>query len=186
MYKRQMPEPIKPLLPIALILILGGAIGKSAQLPLMEWLPDAMAGPTTVSALIHAATMVKAGVYLVARVFPIFYTATWSHGSPTDFILFFYAVAWIGALTAFIAGTQGMTSTEIKKVWAYSTVSQLGYMMVALGIAGATMDFALGYSAGVFHLLSHAMFKASLFLAAGSVLHACESRFMYHLSLIHI
>jgi NADH-quinone oxidoreductase subunit L len=169
--------PIWALLPAA-ILLFGGPIGKSAQLPLMEWLPDAMAGPTTVSALIHAATMVKAGVYLVGRVFPIFYLATWAAGSPNDLVNFFYVVAWIGAVTAFVAGTQGMTSKEIKKVLAYSTVSQLGYMMLAMGVAGATAEFIIGYTGGVFHLMSHALFKAALFLTAGAVIHAVESRFM--------
>jgi len=172
--------PIWALLPAA-ILLFGGPIGKSAQLPLMEWLPDAMAGPTTVSALIHAATMVKAGVYLVGRVFPIFYLATWAAGSPNDLIGFFYVVAWIGAVTAFVAGTQGMTSKEIKKVLAYSTVSQLGYMMLAMGVAGATAEFIIGYTGGVFHLMSHALFKAALFLTAGAVIHAVESRFMTHM-----
>ncbi len=144
----------------------------------MEWLPDAMAGPTTVSALIHAATMVNAGVYLVGRLFPILYSATWNAGAPNLLINFFYLVAWVGALTAFISGTQAMASSEIKKVLAYSTVSQLGYMMLALGVAGSTAEFYLGYTAGLFHLMNHAMFKAALFLTAGSVIHASESRFM--------
>jgi len=172
--------PLWALIPAA-ILLFGGPIGKSAQLPLMEWLPDAMAGPTTVSALIHAATMVKAGVYLVGRVFPIFYIATWHSGAPNDLIQFFYVIGWIGAITAFIAGTQAMVSTEVKKVLAYSTVSQLGYMMLALGIAGSTAEFIVGYAGGVFHLMSHAIFKAALFLTAGAVIHACESRFMTHM-----
>lgn len=169
--------PIHILIP-ATILLFGGPIGKSAQLPLMEWLPDAMAGPTTVSALIHAATMVKAGVYLVGRIFPIIYKATWVGASPNDLIIFFYVVAWIGIITAFIAGSQAIVSKEIKKVLAYSTVSQLGYMMTALGVAGLTADFIIGYVAGVFHLMSHALFKAALFLSAGAIIHACESRFM--------
>ncbi|MEM3737254.1 MAG: NADH-quinone oxidoreductase subunit L [Candidatus Bathyarchaeia archaeon] len=164
----------------AVFLLLGGPIGKSAQLPLMEWLPDAMSGPTTVSALIHAATMVNAGVYLVGRIFPMFYLAAW-HGGPNGLVNFFYVVAWVGAITAFVAGSQGMVSGEIKKVLAYSTVSQLGYMMLALGVAGSTAEFLVGYTAGVFHLMSHAMFKAALFLSAGAVIHACESRFMYHM-----
>jgi NADH-quinone oxidoreductase subunit L len=169
------------LLAPAAILMLGGPIGKSAQLPLMEWLPDAMAGPTTVSALIHAATMVKAGVYLVGRLFPMLYTAAWTAGSTNQLITFFYAVAWIGVVTAFVSGTQAMASTEIKKVLAYSTVSQLGYMMLALGVAGSTAEFLLGYTGGVFHLMSHAMFKAALFLTAGAVIHASHSRFLYHM-----
>ncbi|MEM2897443.1 MAG: NADH-quinone oxidoreductase subunit L, partial [Candidatus Bathyarchaeia archaeon] len=172
--------PVWVLLP-ATIMLLGGPIGKSAQLPLMEWLPDAMAGPTTVSALIHAATMVKAGVYLVGRIFPIVYFATWHSGMPNGMISFFYIAAWIGVITAFIAGTQAMVSNEIKKVLAYSTVSQLGYMMLALGVAGLTTSFVIGYAGGVFHLISHAIFKAALFLTAGAVIHACGSRFMYHM-----
>ena len=170
------PELIKYLV-VAAVFIFGGPIGKSAQLPLMEWLPDAMAGPTTVSALIHAATMVKAGVYLVGRMFPIFYAAAWVGGHANELVTFFYVVGWIGVLTAFIAGTQAMASSEIKKVWAYSTVSQIGYMMMGLGVAGATAEFIIGYTGGIFHLMSHAMFKAALFLTAGSVIHATESRF---------
>ncbi|MCP8313002.1 MAG: NADH-quinone oxidoreductase subunit L [archaeon] len=162
----------------AAILIFGGPIGKSAQLPLMEWLPDAMAGPTTVSALIHAATMVKAGVYLVGRIFPIMYVASKFY---PEMISFFYVVAWIGVITAFVAGTQAMASNEIKKVLAYSTVSQLGYMMLALGVAGTISEFFIGYTAGVFHLMSHAIFKAALFLTAGAVIHAVESRFLHHM-----
>jgi NADH-quinone oxidoreductase subunit L len=172
--------PLWALIPAA-VLLLGGPVGKSAQLPLMEWLPDAMAGPTTVSALIHAATMVKAGVYLVGRVFPILYAATWRGGSPNELINFFYVVAWVGAATAFIAGSQAVASPEIKKVLAYSTVSQIGYMMLAMGVAGSTAEFIIGYAGGLFHLMSHAMFKAALFLTAGAVIHACESRFMYHM-----
>ena len=170
-----MPEPIEPLLPIALILILGGAIGKSAQLPLMEWLPDAMAGPSSVSALIHAATMVKAGVYLVARMFPI--VLAWSFTTPSV-LGFFYAVMWIGALTAFISASQAVVSTELKKVLAYSTVSQIGYMMMALGAGGLAAGMIQGYVGSLFHLMNHAVFKAALFLAAGSVIHACGSRFL--------
>ncbi|MCX8204161.1 MAG: NADH-quinone oxidoreductase subunit L [Candidatus Nezhaarchaeota archaeon] len=173
------PEVLKYLV-IAAAFLFGGPVGKSAQLPLMEWLPDAMAGPTTVSALIHAATMVKAGVYLVGRVFPIFYAAAWLGGHVNELVTFFYLVGWIGVLTAFIAGTQAMASSEIKKVWAYSTVSQIGYMMMGLGVAGATTEFAIGYTGGIFHLMSHAMFKAALFLTAGSVIHATESRFFRH------
>jgi NADH-quinone oxidoreductase subunit L len=169
--------PLWVLIPAA-ILIFGGPVGKSAQLPLMEWLPDAMAGPTTVSALIHAATMVNAGVYLVGRLFPILYLATWSSGTPNELINFFYLVAWIGVITAFVSATQAMASGEIKKVLAYSTVSQLGYMMLALGVAGSTAEFFLGYAGGLFHLMSHAIFKAALFLTAGAVIHASESRFM--------
>jgi len=141
------------LLSIALFLFLGCA-GKSAQLPLYVWLPDAMAGPTPVSALIHAATMVTAGVYLIARASPIF------AGAPEASLL----VALVGALTALFAATVALRQWDIKKVLAYSTVSQLGYMFVAVG-TGA-------YTAGVFHLVTHAFFKAVLFLGAGSVIHA--------------
>src|SRR6059036_2687461 len=157
------------------ILFFGGPIGKSAQFPLQEWLPDAMAGPTSVSALIHAATMVKAGVFLVGRMGPIFYIALLQFNLVTPF---FGTIAWIGAFTAFLAATQATVAREIKKVLAYSTVSQIGYMMMALGIAGLSADFIAGYSAGLFQLMSHAIFKASLFLAAGWVIHATETRFM--------
>jgi len=169
--------PIWALLPAAIFLF-GGPIGKSAQLPLMEWLPDAMAGPTTVSALIHAATMVKAGVFLAARIFPIMYIVAWSSSSGAPMLTFFYFMAWIGVLTALVAGTQAMVSSEVKKVLAYSTVSQIGYMMLSLGVAGLSVEFVVGYVGSVFHLVSHAMFKAALFLAAGSVIHAVGSRFM--------
>src|ERR1700746_1625074 len=131
-----------------------GACGKSAQIPLYVWLPDAMEGPTPVSALIHAATMVTAGVYMVARSHIIFERAPMA----------LTVVAVIGTLTALFAATIGITQTDIKKVLAYSTVSQLGYMFLACG-AGA-------FSAGIFHLMTHAFFKGLLFLGAGSVIHA--------------
>ncbi len=134
------------------VLIFAGAIGKSAQFPLHVWLPDAMEGPTPVSALIHAATMVAAGVYLVARVFPLF---------TADALTF---IAYIGAITAFMAATIALTQTDFKKVLAYSTVSQLGYMVMALGVSS--------YTNGLFHLMTHAWFKGGLFLASGSVIHA--------------
>lgn len=168
----------QPLLLPASILILFGAIGKSAQLPLMEWLPDAMAGPAPVSALIHAATMVKAGVYLVARVFPIFYMAA---AVDPGLLQFFEIAAWVGAATAFVSATQAAVSTELKKVLAYSTVSQIGYMMLAMGVAGTMAEFYMGYAGGIFHLMSHAVFKAALFLASGAVIHAVGSRFMRHM-----
>ena len=136
------------------LLLLLGACGKSAQIPLYVWLPDAMAGPTPVSALIHAATMVTAGVYMTARSFVIFTHAP----AAMD------AIAIIGIATAFFAATIGLAQTDIKKVFAYSTVSQLGYMFVGVG-CGA-------FSAGVYHLVTHAFFKALLFLGAGSVIHA--------------
>jgi len=138
---------------IALLLMVG-ACGKSAQIPLYVWLPDAMEGPTPVSALIHAATMVTAGVYMVARSHVIFERA------PSALTV----VAIIGALTAFFAATIGIAQTDIKKVLAYSTISQLGYMFLACGVAA--------FSAGIFHLMTHAFFKGLLFLAAGSVIHA--------------
>ncbi|MCL5987173.1 MAG: NADH-quinone oxidoreductase subunit L [Actinobacteria bacterium] len=136
------------------LLIFCGAVGKSAQFPLHVWLPDAMEGPTPVSALIHAATMVAAGVYLVARSFPLFELSKVSMS----------VVLWIGAFTALLAATMAVVMTDIKKVLAYSTISQLGYMMAALG--------AGGYFAGVFHLMTNAFFKALLFLGSGSVIHA--------------
>ncbi len=136
------------------VLLMVGACGKSAQIPLYVWLPDAMEGPTPVSALIHAATMVTAGVYMVARSHFIFDRA------PSALLV----VAIIGTLTALFAATIGITQTDIKKVLAYSTVSQLGYMFMACGVAA--------YSAGIFHLMTHAFFKGLLFLAAGSVIHS--------------
>jgi NADH-quinone oxidoreductase subunit L len=138
---------------IALFLVLG-ATGKSAQIPLYIWLPDAMEGPTPVSALIHAATMVTAGVYMIARTHVIF------NRSP----LALTVVAIIGVATAFFAATIGIVQTDIKRVLAYSTISQLGYMFLACGVAS--------YASGIFHLVTHAFFKALLFLAAGSVIHA--------------
>jgi NADH-quinone oxidoreductase subunit L len=157
----------------AAVLIFGGAIGKSAQYPLNEWLLEAMTGPTPVSALIHAATMVKAGVFLVARIGPLFFAVSALNSSQ-----FFEVVAWIGGITAFLLATQAMVNPEIKKVLAYSTGSQIGLMMMGLGIAGLSTSFVDGYTAGLFHLMSHAMFKASLFMGAGAVLHAVGSRFM--------
>ncbi len=142
-----------PLLTVAALLIFCGAIGKSAQFPLHVWLPDAMEGPTPVSALIHAATMVAAGVYLAAR----------SFGLLTTFPEALPVVASIGTFTAFMAGFIALTQTDIKRILAYSTISQLGYMIAALGLKG--------YSAGTFHLMTHAFFKALLFLGAGSVIH---------------
>ncbi len=157
----------------AAVLIFGGAIGKSAQYPLNEWLLEAMTGPTPVSALIHAATMVKAGVFLVARIGPLFFAVSALNSSQ-----FFEVVAWIGGITAFLLATQAMVNPEIKKVLAYSTGSQIGLMMMGLGIAGLSTSFVDGYTASLFHLMSHAMFKASLFMGAGAVLHAVGSRFM--------
>lgn len=160
----------------SLLLLLGGPIGKSAQFPLHEWLPDAMTGPSSVSALIHAATMVKAGVFFIARFSPLVFMIYEKAGP--QMLVFFETVAWIGVVTAFIAATQAMVSTEVKKVMAYSTVSQIGYMMLALGVAGLMTNFVMGYFAGLFHLMSHAIFKASLFLASGALIHATETRYM--------
>jgi NADH-quinone oxidoreductase subunit L len=158
------------------LLIFGGAVGKSAQFPLQEWLPDAMAGPAPVSALIHAATMVKAGFVLVARIGPIFYFVLASnHGLIQPF---FATVAWIGAFTAFLAASQALVGYELKKILAYSTVSQIGYMMMALGLTAMSTNFAQGLSAGLYHLISHAIFKAALFLAAGALIHVTESKYI--------
>jgi NADH-quinone oxidoreductase subunit L len=138
---------------IAALLLLGGAVGKSAQLPLHTWLPDAMAGPTPVSALIHAATMVTAGVYLVARTHDLFLLAP-------DVLLL---VAIVGLLTSLMAAFTALNQHDIKRILAYSTISQIGYMFLALGVGA--------WSAGIFHLMTHAFFKALLFLAAGAVIH---------------
>jgi len=159
----------------AFILLFGGAVGKSAQFPLNEWLLEAMTGPTAVSALIHAATMVKAGVFLVMRLAPLVFALS-AAGILAD--QFFEIILIVGAATALLLGLQGMVNSEIKKVLAYSTGSQIGYMMMVLGIAGLSQQFVNGYTAGFFHLISHAMFKASLFMAAGSLLHVVGSRFM--------
>ncbi len=140
------------------LLFMGGAAGKSAQFPLHVWIPDAMEGPTTVSALIHAATMVTAGVYLVARVYPIYLHST----AALDFVLF------IGAFTALFAGTIGMVVNDLKRILAYSTISQLGYMFAALGIGSIIGDSAISFA--LFHTMVHAVFKALLFLAAGAIL----------------
>ena len=167
------------LVPVAL-LIFGGAVGKSAQFPLHEWLPDAMAGPAPVSALIHAATMVKAGVVLVARIAPLFYFAVLLSPSLSVSSIqpFFLTVAWIGAFTAFLAATQALVGFELKKILAYSTVSQIGYMMLGVGLAGLGTDFASGLAAALYHLMSHAIFKATLFLAAGALIHAADSKYI--------
>jgi len=160
------------------LLLLAGPLGKSAQFPFHEWLPEAMAGPGPVSALIHAATMVKSGVYLVARLVPLFYYAYWVAGIDAA-AWFFHVTAWVGAFTAFLAATQGLVALELKKVLAYSTVSQIGYMMLGLGVSGLAPGLLLdGYAAGIFHLVNHAFFKACLFLCAGTVIHAVHSFYM--------
>ncbi len=152
-----------------LVLIFVGGMGKSAMMPLHIWLPDAMEGPTPVSALIHAATMVVAGVFLVARMFPVYIF----EASATTF------VAIIGAATAFYAAVVACTQLDIKRVLAFSTISQIAFMMVALGVAGLGMGevshHGLGYMASMFHLFTHAMFKALLFLGAGALIHAVHS-----------
>src|ERR671918_389407 len=160
----------------AAVLLFGGAVGKSAQFPLNEWLLEAMTGPTAVSALIHAATMVKAGVFLVARIAPLFFALASVGAFSVE--QFFEVVAWVGAITAFLLATQALVNPEIKKVLAYSTGSQIGYIMMAIGIAGLSLNFVDGYTAGFFHPMSHAMFKASLFMGAGALLHGVGSRFM--------
>lgn len=150
------------------LVFIGGA-GKSAMFPLHIWLPDAMEGPTPVSALIHAATMVVAGVYLVARMFPVYSITT-----PAVLEM----IGWVGAISAIIAAIIACTQTDIKRVLAYSTMSQIGYMMFALGVSGYGGEEGLGYTASMFHLFTHAMFKALLFLGAGAVIHYVHSNEM--------
>ena len=162
----------------ATLCLFGGSVGKSAQFPLHVWLPDAMEGPTTVSALIHAATMVKAGVFLVARAFPLIVH------SPDTAIY----IAFTGGLTALVAASMAMVMNDIKRVLAYSTISQLGYMFLALGAgawaywhsvdSGLDPGYSLGYMAGLFHLMNHAFFKALLFLGSGAVIHAGHTQDM--------
>jgi len=154
----------------ALILIFMGGAGKSAMFPLHIWLPDAMEGPTPVSALIHAATMVVAGVYLVARLFPMYYFV--ENGFALNI------VAYVGAFSSLFAAIIAITQTDIKRVLAFSTMSQIGYMMLALGVSGYDGHEGLGYMASMFHLFTHAMFKALLFLGAGSVIHAVHSNYL--------
>ncbi|MBY0523344.1 MAG: NADH-quinone oxidoreductase subunit L [Gemmataceae bacterium] len=158
-YEKNPEEHQYSTMPYWLLVVAGlgiflGCVGKSAQFPLQVWLPDAMEGPTPVSALIHAATMVAAGVYLVGRIYPLL---TWDSR---------LVIAYTGAITLFVAATVAIVMTDIKKVLAYSTVSQLGYMMLALGVGG--------WAAGLFHLLTHAFFKALLFLGSGSVIYGCH------------
>src|SRR5206468_1741657 len=144
------------------LLIFCGAVGKSGQVPLHVWLPDAMEGPTPVSALIHAATMVAAGVFLVARVYPLMAaTPLDAHGTSTAL----QVVTWVGVITAVFAASIAVAQSDIKRILAYSTVSQLGFMMMGLGVGGVAV--------GMFHLITHAFFKALLFMGAGSVIHGC-------------
>jgi NADH-quinone oxidoreductase subunit L len=153
----------------ALVLIFIGGAGKSAMFPLHIWLPDAMEGPTPVSALIHAATMVVAGVYLVARLFPLYiFTA------PDALTI----VAYVGGITSLFAAVIACTQTDIKRVLAFSTMSQIGYMMLALGVSGYGGHHGLGFTASMWHLFTHAMFKALLFLGAGAIIHAVHSNYM--------
>lgn len=160
----------------AMALIFMGGAGKSAMFPLHIWLPDAMEGPTPVSALIHAATMVVAGVYLVARLFPVYFF------SAPDVL---EMIAFIGAFTALFAAVIAVTQTDIKRVLAFSTISQIAYMMVALGVSGYGDHDGLGYMASMFHLFTHAFFKALLFLGAGSVIHAVHSNEMEAMGGLH-
>lgn len=153
----------------AMSLLFMGAAGKSAMFPLHIWLPDAMEGPTPVSALIHAATMVVAGVYLVARMFPVYLFA-----APDVLTL----ITYVGAFTALFAAVIAVTQTDIKRVLAFSTISQIAYMMVALGVSGMGGEAGEGYTASMFHLFTHAFFKALLFLGAGAVIHAVHSNEM--------
>lgn len=168
------PENLKnadtSMLTLATLLLFGGAIGKSAQFPLHVWLPDAMEGPTTVSALIHAATMVKAGVFLVARSYPLM---VGFNGATHEIIVrtpeTLLVIAIIGGITALISSSMALVCNDIKRIIAYSTISSLGFMMLALGTG---YYFIGGYTAGMFYLFNHALFKALLFLCAGSVIHA--------------
>jgi NADH-quinone oxidoreductase subunit L len=153
----------------SLIFVFIGGAGKSAMFPLHIWLPDAMEGPTPVSALIHAATMVVAGVYLVARLFPVYFI------SAPDAL---QVVGYIGAFSSLFAAVIACTQTDIKRVLAYSTMSQIGMMMVGLGVSGYGGHEGLGYMASMFHLFTHAMFKALLFLGAGAIIHAVHSNYM--------
>jgi NADH-quinone oxidoreductase subunit L len=153
----------------SMIFVYMGGVGKSAMMPFHIWLPDAMEGPTPVSALIHAATMVVAGVYLVARMFPIYVIS-----APTALEV----VAYIGAISSLFAAIVACTQTDIKRVLAYSTMSQIGYMMLALGVSGYGGHEGLGYMASMFHLFTHAMFKALLFLGAGAIIHAVHTNHM--------
>jgi NADH-quinone oxidoreductase subunit L len=153
----------------SMIFIFIGGAGKSAMFPLHIWLPDAMEGPTPVSALIHAATMVVAGVYLVARMFPVYYFS-----APEAL----HIIAWVGAFSSLFAAVIATTQTDIKRVLAYSTISQIGYMIFSLGVSGYGGHDGLGFMASNWHLFNHAMFKALLFLGAGSVIHAVHSNYM--------
>ncbi|MDD4760245.1 MAG: NADH-quinone oxidoreductase subunit L, partial [Bacteroidaceae bacterium] len=169
------------ILPTALFLMFIGGAGKSAMFPLHIWLPDAMEGPTPVSALIHAATMVVAGVFQVARMFPL-----WIQYAPDTL----HIIAWIGAFTAFYAAAVACAQSDIKRVLAFSTISQIAFMMVALGVCLPEGSFtdnhaSLGYMASMYHLFTHAMFKATLFLCAGCIIHAVHSNEMAFMGGMH-
>ncbi len=172
-------------LALGLTLAFVGGAGKSAMFPLHIWLPDAMEGPTPVSALIHAATMVVAGVFLVARLFPMYYHV--------DGGIVLSIIAFVGASSSLIAAIIATTQMDIKRVLAFSTMSQIGYMMLSLGVSGYDGHHGLGYTASMFHLFTHAFFKSLLFLAAGSIIHAVHSNYMTkmgglrkHLPITHI
>ena len=153
----------------SMLLIFMGGAGKSAMFPLHIWLPDAMEGPTPVSALIHAATMVVAGVFLVARMFPVYYFS-----APEAL----HIIAWVGAFSSLFAAVIATTQNDIKRVLAFSTISQIGYMVFSLGVSGYGGHEGLGFMASNFHLFTHAMFKSLLFLGAGSVIHAVHTNYM--------
>jgi NADH-quinone oxidoreductase subunit L len=173
------------MLALTCVLLLLGPFAKSAQFPFHEWLPEAMAGPTPVSALIHAATMVKAGVYLIARLLPIFFFAAWiATPAYPEALTFFIVAAIIGAFTAFMAGTQAIVGKELKKVLAYSTMSSIGYMILALGIAGlSSTTLVAGTASGIFFLINHGIFKVILFLCAGIIIHASGSIYLSDMKL---
>jgi NADH-quinone oxidoreductase subunit L len=173
------------ILALTCVLLLLGPFAKSAQFPFHEWLPEAMAGPTPVSALIHAATMVKAGVYLIARLLPIFFFAAWiATPAYPEALTFFIFAAVIGGFTAFLAGTQAMVAKELKKVLAYSTMSSIGYMILALGISGlSSTTLVAGTASGIFFLINHGIFKVILFLCAGIIIHAAGSIYLSDMKL---
>ena len=165
------------MLALTSVLLMCGPLSKSAQFPFHEWLPEAMAGPTPVSALIHAATMVKAGVFVVARFLPIFYVGLhglglWEAG------IFFLLAAYLGAITAFLGAAQGCVASELKKALAYSTMSQIGYLMLGLGASGLLAEPATGVAATFYHLMAHALFKSALFMMAGIAIHVAGTIYM--------
>lgn len=160
------------ILSLSLILIFMGGVGKSAMMPFHIWLPDAMEGPTPASALIHAATMVVAGVFLVARLFPLFHIDTTLGGHAQEVVM------WVAACTALVSAIIACTQTDIKRVLAFSTISQIAFMLTSLGVSGYGGHHGVGYMAGMFHLFTHAFFKALLFLCAGAIIHAVHSNEM--------